>query len=574
MEEKSRLRFKVVLAWLAGLLVLSALMANSYLYMDLSENPLEVGAFAGTCSIASRAWVKVGFLSWAKDFHYYPPGYYAWLTAWMTPYERTGLPGLVMWSNVLAGLGLLGVVAAMIRSGANAAGVAAALFLLGGTPIFNIATKTLSFEIGVLFATGGVLWLLSGPTGLPSRPRSALLGAIVGAGLMMKWTVVLYIAGPFVVASFLWFRGGGTLREGALRLGLAVAMTLVVAGPWYGLCLDFELLKQTTQNDATVPAGLGFRGYVLQYCRYLESLRVGSGIALCGVFLLGLGFGLVRRPPGTALFLSSAVVAMAVLPVFMHQEPRYLIPLLPSLAAIAGLGFGGLNFSEAIFAAALTGLVATYQVADSTWHNYYWTPAYYRPGHQPAYDDNMRMVWPPKVASHLFLRCKMLAHALAQYGEQLHFGVHPLNPNPGLDAQALGFYSHSDERADDEALFLGYDWTGYCSFLKDMEEGRLTFLIMSARSFWVEGQTARQVVHTAWSYVDQGGQGVRCNGAKPLPEPFAFDLIRKQYTILETLAVDRDEIWLMVRRDVWARTHGQFPVSPLPMAEEFGLPAK
>lgn len=571
MEEKTRTRSKIALAWLAGVLVLSALMANSYLYMDLSENPLEVGAFAGTCAIASRAWVDVGFLEWAKGFHYYPPLYYAWLAAWMEPGERAGLAGLVMWSNVLVVLGLLGVVAAMIRSGAGAAGVASALFLLGGTPIFNIATKSLSFEIGILFATGGVLWLLSGPTGLPSRPRSALLGVIVGLGLLMKWTVVLYITGPFVVAGFLWFKAGGKLKEGALRLGLAIAMTLVVAGPWYWYCLDLDLLRQTTQNDATIPLGLGFQGYLLQYCRYLESLRIGCGIELCGVFLLGLGFGLVRRPAGTALFMSSAVVAMAILPVFLHQEHRYLVPLLPALAATAGLGFGGLHFSEAIFAAALTGLVATYQVADGTWHNYFYTPAYYRPGHQTAYDEHMRMVWPPKVAAHLFLRCKMLAHALAQQGEQLHFGVHPLNPNPGLDAQALSFYAHSDRRAFDEALFLGYDWTGYCSFLEDMEEGRLTFLIVSARSFWVEKHTAKQIVQTAWGYVDQGGQGVRCEGATPPPEPFAFDAIRKQYTILETLAVDRDEIWLMVRRDVWSRTHGQFPVSPLPKPEDFGL---
>ncbi|MBI4872187.1 MAG: hypothetical protein HY814_11545 [Candidatus Riflebacteria bacterium] len=556
-------------AWTLALAVLAAVLANAYAYMAESQNPLEVGAFAGAACLAKKQWLDGQFLGWLSQQNYYPPLYYAWLAAFAGTRARPDLASLVMWSNVLVAAGFLGLAGAMIRRGAGALATAVALCFLAGSPLVNIHTKSLQFECGVLGIVGLVLWLLAGPEGLPSRRKCALLGAVGAAGLLTKWTVGFYLIGPVLVAIVVWFRAGGTVREAFLRLTLVVVVALVLAGPWYAFVLDWDLLRQTTENDATVQAPPGLHAYLFHLSRYLDSMRHGLGAGLMPLVLLGLGLVVARHPPGTALFLSSALGAMAVLPVFRHAEPRYLVPLMPALAAGAALGFTCLRARERAVVAALVCAGAVCQAGYSTWYHYYYLDRRTFAGHHGAADEQMRMVFASRTGWLVYNRCRMLCNVIERPGEILRWAVHPLNAHPALDVQLFGFLAHSETAHQAPEAFLGYDWAAYCHFLADDEQDRIALLIISANVFRADANHARMLTNLAWSYVDQGGAKSRCVGPAPPPDPFILDRIRERYGMLETYSDPHGEVWILIRKDLWQRTGSTYPMSPLPRASDF-----
>ncbi|MBI4872188.1 MAG: hypothetical protein HY814_11550 [Candidatus Riflebacteria bacterium] len=551
------------LAVLVTVVLVAAATANSAAFMAESQNHLEVGEFASSACQVARVQAVSGILTWAVSQHYYPPLYMTWLSLPVTPGVRPSLSTLVLWSDVLVVAGLLGLALALWRLGASTAAMTVALcFLLGG-PLFNLHTKTLSFECGVVGSVGVLLGLLSGPRGLPGRRGAVVLGLAGAVGLLFKWTVAFYVLGPVAVAIVTWFRTGGTVREALLRLGIAVAVAVAVAGPWYFFCLDWNLIRITAENDPTTPPGRWTTNYQVRLLDYFDKLRLGSGYFLWPLLVTGVGVTLFSRPRGSGLFLSSALGALLVLPSFQHGEARYLLPLLPATAATAGLGMGSLGGAAPAVAVAVVGLGALQSVWQSTWYHYWHADHRRFAGHQAAADWEMRLVWPSRVGRLVYQRFRAWRDFIPHQGGPLSLGVHPLNVHTGLDPQLFFFLANSELARGEQTAVAGYDWTSYCKFLDDVQNDRVAFLAVSEsiRVAGLDGPRSRAAL--AWTYVRQDGQGAPCPGPGPPEDPFVLELLRQRYAILERYVDTEGEVWLMVNRAVWNRSGLVRPIEPV-----------
>lgn len=557
-------------AVLAALIVAGA-TANSFEYMRRSENHLEVGEFASAACQVSRIRHESGLLTWVKSQQYYPPGYVTWLSAPVSPGQRPSLVSLVMWSDLLVAAGALAVAAAVWRLSGSVLAVVLAMLLLHGGPLFNAHLKTLSLECGVVGATGVALWLLSGPRGLPSRRGAVALGLAGTAGLLFKWTIVLYLLGPLAVATVVWLRGGGALREALLRLALALTVAIALAGPWYALCLDWQLLHLTTGNDPTTPPGRHISTYGVRLLNYVDQLRIGSGFFLWPLLLGGLGIAALARPRGAGLMLAGSLAPFLALPLFQHAEARYLVPLLPALAAAAGLGLGSLAPRPATALTLLIAAGSIQQVWDATYYHFWHLCPRSSAGHQSVLDEQFRLLWPSKSGRLVFDKSASWRQRLGPAAGPLRLAVHPLNVHTGLDPQLMWFLANSECAGGTQQTLAGYDWTSYRQFLDDLEHDRIELLAIPEQLRTVPLDQPSAQAALAWDYVRQDGVRAPGGNAGPPADPFAIESIREKFHILERVSDPEGELWLCVNRKLWQRLGVKFMVEPVePRPEWWG----
>lgn len=157
----------------------------------------------------------------------------------------------------------------------------------------------------------------------------ALLGAVVGASLLVKWNFGAYIALPLLLT--LAF---GLSTPLATLAGLATAAA-VSAGLFLAWMLPYADLQDILQQGAVGESdGESFAVYV-------DALRTSlgpAGLALLPVAVIGLVTRPAERPPhplrAAALVLSAIVGLLALHALIPHKESRYLLPALPLLAVL------------------------------------------------------------------------------------------------------------------------------------------------------------------------------------------------------------------------------------------------
>ena len=281
----------------------------------------------------ASAWVVWGREVWALDLRTGAgPSWKPFPVLFTAPFAALGDGAGAAWLVVARAGALLAVVGAA-RLAACAAGpwaavVATAMLLLSPWWLLNGALGNADPILGAL-----VVWaILSTQDG---RPRDAFLLTAAGALIRPE-------AWPFVAAHALWL-----LRRGELRLAPALAAGAGVLALWVVPDLLSSGLDSTTGATGTASAGSAANtsfpfGTVLRDLGE-QAPWIGLVAALAGAWALRPGpstggpVPLAARPAAwLALVLAYALLVAVMAQVGFAGNPRYLVPGLVLLGAVAG----------------------------------------------------------------------------------------------------------------------------------------------------------------------------------------------------------------------------------------------
>jgi len=229
------------------------------------------------------------------------------------------------------GLGMLAVYLLGRRLATGAAGAAAAV-IYGTAPFALFTALRFQLDLPLAAMVALTLWLLQASEGFARRGASLATGAVAGLGLLTKPPFVVY-----VVPVALWMLIGSRHRSAVVRAALASALAGAIALPWYGprlFGLPLQITHRSFQNAVIEGKPETFSGAALAY--YPTWSFSEFGILTVLLALGGLAVAAQRRlaTPIVAL-LAPAVVFVLI----QNKNLRYVLPLLPAVAALAGLGF-------------------------------------------------------------------------------------------------------------------------------------------------------------------------------------------------------------------------------------------
>ncbi len=546
--------------------VLAVLLANTVAYLFCSDTYVEGHEWLVHAKVTREHWQADQVADWFEVNRYYPPLHPIYMALFPGPLHPVPAGPLVVWGLLPMLAGMLWMARRLDRHEPGP-GLTGPLFLvgLGGFPLVNAYLKIAHYETGMMAAQCGVLALLAGPAGLPSRAGCAGLGAVVAAGMLCKWTLPLYCGPAIALAAVLACRRGLAWREAAGRLALIGLVVAAVAGPWYWVCLDWDRLAATTGNDLTFPDARGWETYRLGLRLHQDFWRYSVGEAMWPVVLAGVLLGLLRRTGLTLTFLSSAILPTLALPGMGHLEVRYLLAALPGLAAATALGLGSLRRPWWTAGLAALSALALFQLADRTWSGYGEVKLDSLVGARQSYSYELEMLWQSDRPARLaWQRAECWSRFLAPDDRrEATLACHPLDPSAGLHAGRFSFIAHR-EASPREVRFAGYESIHYVSFLEALSAGTMTFLALSEQALLVDLAQSRQTAAEAWHFVPQVGEMLHSPGGAPPEEPFALEVIRQRFGVLEQLPEAAGKLFLLVRRDAWERGSGGRSLAQLP----------
>jgi 4-amino-4-deoxy-L-arabinose transferase-like glycosyltransferase len=240
----------------------------------------------------------------------------------------------------------------LFRLGRLLAGDATAVFavvLLQTFPLVAGMSRQFLVEYGLM--TFVILWMYYLVRWRRGDDRAApwKLGAILGFGLLLKVTFVLYVAAPSVVVLLRGARDGRPKRSLVGDLARIAVVALPIAATWYVRNL-FEVTKFVLDagfGESARPYGTGPVLSLQAIATYwLKLINAGiSGLyALVFLVILALLVLTVRRRPGSAapegrrgelrLLTVWWLVPFLALTLATNKDPRYSIAYLPSLALL------------------------------------------------------------------------------------------------------------------------------------------------------------------------------------------------------------------------------------------------
>ncbi len=230
------------------------------------------------------------------------------------------------WLNLGLALATLWLMHAFARRHLERAPALAALALTVAAPL-TVSVQHLFYIETLLLPLVLATWLVLPDTTRPATARRMLgLGAIMGLGLLAKWTWPIFTLPALVLA---W-------RQAPLRMWiLASATAAVVAGPWYIThCGDITSFVSTG-----VLGGAGHISTVTGSEGWLHYPKALAG-SWCGVALMlaaTLGtLAWLRRDARRGLTLALGVLLpLAVFTIVPTKKVRHLLPILPLLALLA-----------------------------------------------------------------------------------------------------------------------------------------------------------------------------------------------------------------------------------------------
>ncbi|EPX61452.1 hypothetical protein D187_001235 [Cystobacter fuscus DSM 2262] len=248
------------------------------------------------------------------------------LSTWLGLGEPRGYLGLTRGVFALIGAATAWGSARLARAygaSALAAAAGASLFALTAVPLY-FAPRALSENASALPVVLGLAFALAPDA---SR-RQRLVGAsLLGLAVLLRLQTGIFCVGllAVLVARRQWRQAGealAVLAGWALLFGLLDWLTW---GRWFHsarVYLDFNLLQGKAATFGTAP--FSYYGHVLW-------LSMGAPTAVA----LGLSLFAARRAPG---LLAVAAIFVALHAWQPHKELRFILPVLPLFAALAGVG--------------------------------------------------------------------------------------------------------------------------------------------------------------------------------------------------------------------------------------------
>jgi len=263
---------------------------------------------------------------------FYPPlvpGVQALAFVLLGPSERlavlTNLVFLALLAFSVQGLG-------RAFAGPAAGRVAGAAVLL--FPIVARHSVLSMLELPLTALVAASLLALVRAEGFRAAGASLFLGALLGCGLLAKWTFVAFLAGPLAVAA-----GGALFRPEARRLrnlAACVGVALLVAGPYYTVALPAMIEK--VPGFARYAREPGHRDLwsaasALHYFRLLGPELLG----ITGLIAATLGAIRLARGRLNLFALAGVVVPWAILTfAIQNKQARFLMPWIVWAGVAAG----------------------------------------------------------------------------------------------------------------------------------------------------------------------------------------------------------------------------------------------
>jgi len=282
--------------------------------------------------------------TWLLTYTFYPPVVY-----WVADLFYTALGRVDVWVAVLSQSIFLGVlVFATYGIGARLwsrrVGLLATVFVVT-TPMLITGFKDYMLDGPLTAMSALALYLLIRSAGFTSRRYTLYFGAACALGILVKWTLVLVLGLPVVVATVLAVRAA--LRTGAwtplANLAGAATIALALGGPWYVANLSplardaatFNSMSPQVKGDpavASLPSAFWYAWNLFSNQLFLIPFL----LFLAGVILLPRVKDSARRNLYPILLCVGTYVAFTLV---YNKDPRYTMPMLPALAVIATYWF-------------------------------------------------------------------------------------------------------------------------------------------------------------------------------------------------------------------------------------------
>jgi 4-amino-4-deoxy-L-arabinose transferase-like glycosyltransferase len=288
-----------------------------------------------------------------EAWSFYPPLYHA---AVGTLFHAMGLSPL---APRLVNVMLLAVLGwGTFRAGAALFGRGTALAAAALVVTFPIVTRLARMamtDLGLAAWTAASVGCLLA-TGLQRRRHVVLLGVLLAAGLLTKWTFPAFVAGPLAVWALA--HGRGAVETGRLRrLALAALVAVAAAGPWYAANAG-TIVERGRYLAGLGPAQGNPYGWtwanVVAYPQIVSAAFVTAPVrwVLAGAVVLAL-VRLVRRraapagesgmgaSAGLVLIASWLLVPYVAMTAISNKDPRFVLPVVAPLAVLGGWALMG-----------------------------------------------------------------------------------------------------------------------------------------------------------------------------------------------------------------------------------------
>ncbi|HEX6739138.1 MAG TPA: hypothetical protein VF310_12740, partial [Vicinamibacteria bacterium] len=335
-----------------GALALALLLAHlAFLRQDQGRLPvwdealhlLTAARLADFLRAPSRRTLDALRAAW--DF--YPPLHHALVGSLLAVLGPTALAARIVNLGWLALLGWGTERAGSALFGRLAGAAAAALVVT--FPFVTQMTRMAMTDLGLAaLAAASVGFLLA--SGLRTRRQAAVLGVLLGAGLMVKWIFPAFVAGPIVVWAVRRWREPDAETRGWARVLLAFAVALAIALPWYAANLATIVERGRylaglgpAQNN---PYGWNWANAVV-YAGVVGDVFVTAPqkLALIAAAVAGLVAAFTGSRParaGLVVVASWLLVPYVAMTAISNKDPRFVLPLVAPVAVLCAWGLTAL----------------------------------------------------------------------------------------------------------------------------------------------------------------------------------------------------------------------------------------
>lgn len=210
--------------------------------------------------------------------------------------------------------------------------------------------RQVSIDLPATVAVLLTLVALARPDALISPRRAALLGAAVGLCLFTRVQSLFFLVGPLLVQTIFtlvearsWRRRG----ERVLAWVLAGVVAVLACSPWWFGRLRSLWKISTDHLDPGRIAPRGDPEFWSGLWYYLGALGKLNGwpvlLAVACTLPLLLRGRRALRSPAVRILLTCIIGGLLGCAAGVHREPRYLLPAVPAMAALAAVGLAALS---------------------------------------------------------------------------------------------------------------------------------------------------------------------------------------------------------------------------------------
>ncbi len=205
-------------------------------------------------------------------------------------------------------------------------GLAAAM-LIGFYPLIIMMARLTMLDLALTTWVAWGFYALIRSENFARSGWSAMFGALLGLGMLTKWTAFLYLAGPAAVSLAL------AARDRNFRgVVIAALVAAVVMSPWYATNLVPSVARVTHTKDNPPAGGLILHGWA-QLFWYPIGLFEELNALFLFLFVAGLAMALDR--PALRPVLLWFFVSIALFTVIHNKNTRYALPALPAVAILS-----------------------------------------------------------------------------------------------------------------------------------------------------------------------------------------------------------------------------------------------